>query len=68
MALIFMPFLFILMLLGAIYFMIPEGEFLYRADVLSTLIRCIIFLFPMICLFSAIYVFRNKLFERIFII
>ncbi len=66
MALTFMPFLFVLMLLGAIYFMIPEGEFLSRADLVNTLIRCIIFLLPTICLYSAIYIFRKKLLYEIF--
>lgn len=66
MALTFIPFLIVLMLLGAIFFMLPEGEFLWRSDLLNTLIRFVIFLLPMICLFSAFYILRKKLLSEIF--
>ena len=66
MALTFTPFLFVLMLLGTIYLILPEGDFLWRADLMNTLIRCVIFLLPMSCLLSAFYIFRKKLLYEIF--
>jgi O-antigen/teichoic acid export membrane protein len=64
-ALTFVPYLLILMLLGIVYFVIPEGEFPLRADLVKTVIRSIAFLFPALCLFSVIYIFHKKLLYEI---
>ena len=56
-----MPFVFISLLLSAIYVLMPEQATFDRAELANTLLRCGFFFMPMALLSGAIYLYRNKL-------